>query len=257
MQVSKKVKIKSRGAFLFFPKLKRFFGGIIFALSLLLFAASLIVLFFATGAADEFFLRISGARKIVYLSNSNIKDSMPADKWILARIDGNISDSAILERKYLPDLKFKFENLPAFYNYFVPVNDERWSISYSGEYAEGGYLERVDVNLPDLEFDATAALIDISKLRIVSDNSTMSRLESTAQEMREGLIKNIVNRYNWQGFSPENFAIAKEQAKKTLKIYVKNRLLEQGVRLGDGAVFNFNWIPESPENSDEAGVNKD
>ena len=84
----------------------------------------------------------------------------------------------------------------------------------------------------------------------------MSRLESTAQEMREGLIKNIVNRYNWQGFSPENFAIAKEQAKKTLKIYVKNRLLEQGVKLGDGAVFNFNWIPEGLENSDEAKVNR-
>ena len=249
--------INSRGAFLFFPKIKKILGSFVFVLSLLMFAASLIVLFFSTGAADEFLSRISGARKIVYLSNSNIKDSMPADKWVLARIDGNISDSAILERKYLPDLKFGFENLPAFYNYFVPVNDERWSISYTGEYIDGKLVETVDVALPDIEFDATAALIDISKLRIVSDNSSMSRLESTAQEMREGLIKNIVNRYNWQGFSPENFAIAKEQAKKTLKIYVKNRLLEQGVRLGDGAVFNFNWIPESPENSDEAGVNKD
>ena len=150
--------INSRGAFLFFPKIKKILGSFVFVLSLLMFAASLIVLFFSTGTADEFLSRISGARKIVYLSNSNIKDSMPADKWVLARIDGNISDSAILERKYLPDLKFGFENLPAFYNYFVPVNDERWSISYTGEYIDGKLVETVDVALPDIEFDANRYL---------------------------------------------------------------------------------------------------
>ncbi len=247
-----KIKFETRKGFLFLPKFKATVGYFVFALSILCFVASLLTLFFATGAADEFFSRISGTRKIVYLSNSNIKDSMPADKWVVARIDGNISDSVILERKYLPDLKFKFENLPAFYNYFLPVNDPRWGISYSAEYVDGELVETVVVNLPELEFDATATLIDISKLKIVSDNSSMSRLESTAQELREGLIKNIVNRYNWQGFSPENFAIAKQQALKTLKIYVKNRLLEQGVKLGDKAVFRFNWIGEFQQNSDKS-----
>ena len=140
-----------------------------------------------------------------------------------------------------------------FYDGLVVHDYQNYTMKAGGyRLVDGELVETVVVNLPELEFDATATLIDISKLKIVSDNSSMSRLESTAQELREGLIKNIVNRYNWQGFSPENFAIAKQQALKTLKIYVKNRLLEQGVKLGDKAVFRFNWIGEFQQNSDKS-----
>lgn len=241
----------NRSAFLFFTRIKNVLVISVFVSTLVLFLASLLTLFFSTGAADELFSKLTGTRRVVYLTTSNIRDSLPTDKWVVARIDGDISDSVILERNYLPDLKFKFERLPAYYNYFLPLNDDRWHIRYSSEYVDGKLVESVKIDLPELEFDATATLIDISKLKIISDNSSMSRLESTAQQLRDGLIKNIVNRYNWQGFSPENFAIAKAQAIKTIKIYVKNRLLEQDIKIGDNVEFNFTWIEEPSKNSDK------
>lgn len=245
-----------RGGFLFFPKIKNTLVTLALVLSLILFAASFFVAFFATGAADEFFAKITGNRKVVYLSFSNIRDSFATDKWVVARIDGDLSDSVVLEREFLPDLKFKFERLPAFYNYFVPLNDQRWAISCFSE-GEGKSEHRVvKIDLPEIEFDATATLIDISKLKIKSENMPISRLESTAQELREGLIKNIVNRYNWQGFSPENFAVAKNRAILTIKQYAKNRLLEQGIKLDDTTEFRFNWIEENSANSDTPLNNK-
>lgn len=99
----------------------------------------------------------------------------------------------------MPDLVFYLEPLPAFYNYYVPVNDARWKIVYSDEKSDGGSFEYVDISLPEILFDDTATIVDISKLGFSSKNSKFTRLESTAEMLRYRLVMNVVDNYRKRG----------------------------------------------------------
>lgn len=222
-------------------KLKR---AVFLALAFLFLLSGAAFYFIASGLADEVLACARGGR-IITLSTAAIKSSMPADKWVIAAIQGDIEDKIVLRRELMPDLVFYLEPLPAFYNYYVPVNDARWSIVYSLEKGEGGSFEHVDISLPEILFDDTAAVVDISKLEFSSKNSKFTRLESTAEMLRSRLVMNIVNNYRKRGSSFENFALARSAAEKTLAEFAKNRLLEHGVKVSDGAVFRFNWIKDS------------
>ena len=62
---------------------------------------------------------------------------------------------------------------------------------------------------------------------------------------------NVVGNYRKRGGSFENFALARSAAEKTLAQFAKNRLLEHGVKVSDGAVFRFNWIKNTGGNFEE------
>lgn len=231
----------------FMRKLKR---AAFLALAFLFLLSGAIFYFIASGLADEVLACARGGR-IITLSSAAIKNSMPADKWVIATIHGEIEDKIVLKREFMPDLVFYLEPLPAFYNYYVPVNDARWKIVYSDEKSVGGSFEYVDISLPEILFDDTATIVDISKLGFSSKNSKFTRLESTAEMLRSRLVMNVVDNYRKRGGSFENFALARSAAEKTLAQFAKNRLLEHGVKVSDGAVFRFNWIKNTGGNFEE------
>lgn len=220
------------------------------ALAFLFLLSGAIFYFIASGLADEVLACARGGR-IITLSSATIKNSMPADKWVIATIHGEIEDKIVLKRELMPDLVFYLEPLPAFYNYYVPVNDARWKIVYSDEKSDGGSFEYVDISLPEILFDDTATIVDISKLGFSSKNSKFTRLESTAEMLRSRLVMNVVDNYRKRGGAFENFALARSAAEKTLAQFAKNRLLEHGVKVSDGAVFRFNWIKNPSGNFEE------
>lgn len=228
-------------------KLKR---AVFLALAFLFLLSGAIFYFIASGLADEVLACARGGR-IITLSSATIKNSMPADKWVIATIHGEIEDKIVLKRELMPDLVFYLEPLPAFYNYYVPVNDARWKIVYSDEKSDGGSFEYVDISLPEILFDDTATIVDISKLGFSSKNSKFTRLESTAEMLRSRLVMNVVDNYRKRGGAFENFALARSAAEKTLAQFAKNRLLEHGVKVSDGAVFRFNWIKNPSGNFEE------
>lgn len=231
----------------FMRKLKR---AVFLALAFLFLLSGAIFYFIASGLADEVLACARGGR-IITLSSATIKNSMPADKWVIATIHGEIEDKIVLKRELMPDLVFYLEPLPAFYNYYVPVNDARWKIVYSDEKSDGGSFEYVDISLPEILFDDTATIVDISKLGFSSKNSKFTRLESTAEMLRSRLVMNVVDNYRKRGGAFENFALARSAAEKTLAQFAKNRLLEHGVKVSDGAVFRFNWIKNPSGNFEE------
>lgn len=231
----------------FMRKLKR---AAFFALAFLFLLSGAIFYFIASGLADEVLAYARGGR-IITLSSATIKNSMPADKWVIATIHGEIEDKIVLKRELMPDLVFYLEPLPAFYNYYVPVNDARWKIVYSDEKSDCGSFEYVDISLPEILFDDTATIVDISKLGFSSKNSKFTRLESTAEMLRSRLVMNVVDNYRKRGGAFENFALARSAAEKTLAQFAKNRLLEHGVKVSDGAVFRFNWIKNPSGNFEE------
>ncbi len=231
----------------FTRKLKR---AVFLALAFLFLLSGAVFYFIASGLADEVLAFARGGR-IITLSSATIKNSMPADKWVIATIQGEIEDKIVLKRELMPDLVFYLEPLPAFYNYYVPVNDARWKIVYSDEKSDGGSFEYVDIWLPEILFDDTATIVDISKLGFSSKNSKFTRLESTAEMLRSRLVMNVVDNYRKRGSSFENFAIARSMAEKTLVQFAKNRLLEHGIKVSDGAVFGFNWIKNSNREFEE------
>ena len=99
-----------------------------FLLALLFFLSGALFFLVGSGAADEALSFLSGGR-VVMLSSSGIRNAMPADKWVIAAIEGDIEDRIVLKRDLMPDLVFYLDPLPVYYNYYVPVNDERWSIT--------------------------------------------------------------------------------------------------------------------------------
>ena len=214
-------------------------------LALFLFLAGA-VYFIVSGAADEVLALFSGGR-VVSLSSSSIRNAMPADKWVVAVIEGDIEDRIVLKREIMPDLVFYLDPLPAFYNYYVPVNDARWNITYSADRTEKGLVEYVEVSLPEIKFDDTATVVDISKLSFSSKNSKLTRLESTAEMLRSRLVSNVVESYNARGSSAESYIIARSMAEKTLADFAKARLSEHGVKVSDGARFIFNWIKDGEQ----------
>lgn len=227
----------------FIKKLKR---AVFIALAFLFCVSGAMFYFIASGLADECLAYLRGGR-VITLSSANIKKSMPADKWVVASIQGNIEDRIVLMREFMPDLVFYLEPLPVYYNYYVPVNDARWTITYSEEKTENGTSEYVDISLPELVFDDTATIVDISKLKFSSKNSKFTRLESTAEMLRSHLILNIVKTYIKDGSSLLNIEIARSQAEKTLMPFAKNRLLEHDIKVSESAIFRFNWIKKSAQ----------
>ena len=231
-----------------FPRLKNLGKSGCLIAAFVFFLAGALFFFIASGAADEALAFFKGGR-VVLLSSSSIRSSMPADKWVIATIEGDIEDRIVLKRDLMPDLVFYLDPLPAFYNYYVPVNDSRWSIAYSAEKTEKGVVEYVEISIPEIKFDGAATIVDISRLSFSSKNSRLTRLESTAEMLRSRLVLNIVESYNARGMSAENFIIARSMAEKTLAQFAKNRLLEHGVKVSENARFVFNWIEggASPE----------
>lgn len=218
------------------------FSCVLVLAALLALSAALSYLFFKGSGVP----RIEFKNVNVHLTSSSISSASPEDRWVVATIRGELSDTYVLERPYMTDLVFRLNPLPAYYNYFVPLNDPRWSVRYSSYASDsGGRVEIAEVSLPDVEFDDSAAVVDISRLDIVSENSAFVRFESTAEDLRRRLVARISDRYREEGAGGARKVLARRLAEESVKGFVARRLAENGVDAGAGCVFKFNWIPDS------------
>lgn len=228
-----------------------FFATLLLIIITVIIGAFVFTVYYNGGFASLF----TGPRqenKTIFLSSSNIRGALAQDKWIVAQVRGEISDKIELERDYLPKLIFYLRPLPVFFNYTIPVNDSRWRVEYRQHNQNGKKNEYVILELPELEFDNTATLIDISKLEIGSDNYSFMRFESTAEQLRNRLVGNIVEKYAQTGVSPASMVLAKVAAEKTLRDFVEIRLLENGVKLGEDATLFVKWLPKKSKNAEES-----
>ena len=197
--------------------------------------------------------------KQLSLSYSEIKESLPADKWIVATVKGALSASVREKRtgiaaKLLGDIEYKLRRpVNVLYNYYVELSDPRFTAVLN---KEDGSLR---ITVPALKFDGDAISIkDLTEFDIATDNFEPFIPAALRRDMPARLKVVLQDNYKFSGQSSVNMRLAMLDAQKSIRAHVENLLWQKGgyLRTDKDSPADFKWLPDSLKIEDSSTVSE-
>ena len=188
-----------------------------------------------------------GEPESVSLSFSEIKESLPEDKWIVATVKGALSASVCEKRRgiasrLLGDIEYKLRRpINVLYNYYVELSDPRFSAVFD---RRDGKLQ---ISVPALKFDDEGIrLKDLTEFDITTDNSEFFIPASLKRDMPARLKAVLQENYKFSGRSSVNLRLAMLDAQKSIRNHVENLLWQKGGYLREDSLVDFKWLATPP-----------